>query len=167
MLDLRTGILSRVVEWLSPSEQVIRLRTHRLVSLTQRSIMAISWEVEAVGDPARVVVQSELVANEYVPPQSNDPRVAALLERPLEPLEHGGEGTRAWLLHQTKSSKLRMAAAMDHIIEAPDGHADRTRRERGQRTADGRLPAGEGPAAGADQVRQLRLVEPALAARTE
>jgi alpha,alpha-trehalose phosphorylase len=123
VLDLRTGILSRVVEWLSPSDQVIRLRTHRLVSLTQRSIMAIKWEVEAVGDPARLVVQSELIANEFVPPQSNDPRVAAIMERPLEPLQHGGEGTRAWLIHQTRSSKLRMAAAMDHIIDAPDGHA--------------------------------------------
>ncbi len=123
VLNLRTGILSRVVEWLSPSDQVVRLRSHRLVSLTQRSIMAIKWEVEAVGDPARVVVQSELIANEFVPPQSNDPRVAAIMERPLEPLQHGGEGTRAWLIHQTKSSKLRMAAAMDHVIEAPDGHA--------------------------------------------
>jgi alpha,alpha-trehalose phosphorylase len=123
VLDLRSGILHRIVEWRSPSEQVIRLRTSRLVSLTQRSIMAIRWEVEAIGDAARVVVQSELVANEYVPPMSNDPRVAALLERPLQPIEHGGDGQRAWLLHETKSSKLRMAAAMDHIIEAPDGHA--------------------------------------------
>jgi alpha,alpha-trehalose phosphorylase len=124
VLDLRSGLLHRIVEWLSPSEQVIRLRTSRLVSLTQRSIMAIRWEVEAVGAPARVVVQSELIANEYVPVQSNDPRVAALLERPLESLEHGADGQRAWLLHRTKSSKLRMAAAMDHIIEAPDGHAN-------------------------------------------
>jgi alpha,alpha-trehalose phosphorylase len=123
VLDLRTGILSRVVEWLSPSDQLVRLRSQRLVSLTQRSIMAIRWEVEAVGDPARVVVQSELVANEFVPPQSNDPRVAAIMERPLEGLQHGAEGTRAWLVHHTKSSKLRMAAAMDHIIEAPDGYA--------------------------------------------
>jgi alpha,alpha-trehalose phosphorylase len=123
VLDLRTGILHRIVEWLSPSEQVVRIRSSRLVSLTQRSIMAIRWEVEAVGAPARVVVQSELIANEYVPPMSNDPRVAALLERPLEAIEHGGQDQRAWLLHRTRSSQLRMAAAMDHVIGAPDGHA--------------------------------------------
>src|SRR4051794_24511375 len=103
VLDLRSGLLHRVVEWLSPSGQVIRLRSSRLVSLTQRSIMAIRWEVEPVGDAARVVVQSELVANEFVPALSNDPRVAAAMEHPLEPLEHGGEGTRAWLLHATKA----------------------------------------------------------------
>ncbi|HEY2272302.1 MAG TPA: glycosyl hydrolase family 65 protein [Jatrophihabitantaceae bacterium] len=123
VLNLRTGVLSRVVEWLSPSDQVIRVRSHRIVSLTQRSIMAIKWEVEAVNDPARIVVQSELVANEFVPPQSNDPRVAAIMERPLEALQHGHEGMRAWLLHKTRSSNLRMAAAMDHVLDAPDGHA--------------------------------------------
>jgi alpha,alpha-trehalose phosphorylase len=123
VLDLRTGVLHRVVEWLSPSDQMIRLRSSRLVSLTQRSIMAIRWEIEPVGDPARVVVQSELVANEFVAPQSGDPRVAAILERPLEGLAHGGADLRAWLVHCTRASHLRMAAGMDHIVEGPDGYA--------------------------------------------
>ncbi len=126
VLDLRGGILHRVVEWLSPSDQVIRLRTSRLVSVTQRSIMAIRWQIEAVHRPARVVVQSELVANEYVAPLSKDPRVAAILEQPLEELVHGGQDLRAWLIHQTKASHLRIAAAMDHIVDAPDGHATET-----------------------------------------
>jgi alpha,alpha-trehalose phosphorylase len=124
VLDLRTGILSRIVEWAAPSGQVVRVRSKRLVSLTQRSIMAVRWEVEAVGDPARVVVQSELVANEYVPAQSKDPRVAAMMEQPLEPLQHGGEGTRAWMLHRTRASHLRMAAGMDHVVDALDGYAN-------------------------------------------
>src|SRR4051794_30034763 len=115
VLDLRGGILHRVVEWRSPSGQVVRLRTKRMVSLTQRSIMAVHWEIEAVDDAARVVVQSELVANEHVPVQSKDPRVAAIMENALEPLFHGGEDSRALLMHGTRASKLRMAAAMDHI----------------------------------------------------
>jgi alpha,alpha-trehalose phosphorylase len=127
VLDLRTGILSRVVEWAAPSGQVVRIRSNRLVSLTQRSIMAIEWEVEAVGDAARVVVQSELVANEFVPAQSRDPRVASLMEAPLNSVAHGFEGSRAWMLHATSQSKLRMAAAMDHVVLAPDGHATEMR----------------------------------------
>src|SRR4051794_12806970 len=98
VLDLRSGTLHRVAEWRSPSGQRIRLRTQRLVSLTQRSIMAVRWEVEAIGDPARVVVQSELIANEFVPVQSADPRVAAIMENPLEPLQHSGEESRALLM---------------------------------------------------------------------
>ena len=124
VLDLRSGLLHRVVEWQSPSGQVIRLRSSRLVSLTQRSIMAIRWEVEAVGDAARVVVQSELIANEHVQSQSSDPRVAPYaLEHRLEALEHDGEGTRAWLLHRTRASRLHLAAGMEHVIEAPEMHA--------------------------------------------
>jgi alpha,alpha-trehalose phosphorylase len=120
ILELRSGLLRRVVEWESPAGQVIRIRSTRLVSLTQRSIMAVRYEVEAVGDPARVVVQSELVANEELPAQSKDPRVAAMMESPLQAEEQFGHGTRALLIHRTRASNLRMAAAMEHVLEAAD-----------------------------------------------
>jgi alpha,alpha-trehalose phosphorylase len=122
ILDLRSGLLHRVVEWVSPSGQRIRLRTTRLASLAQRSIIAINYLVEAVDDEARVVVQSELVANETVPAQSGDPRVAAIMESPLHAVEHRGHGTRALLQHRTGASRLFMAAAMDHVIHAEHGY---------------------------------------------
>jgi alpha,alpha-trehalose phosphorylase len=116
ILDMRGGVLHRRVEWASPAGQRIRLHTTRLVSLTQRSIVAIHYEVEALDEPARVVIQSELVANEQLPRQSADPRVAAMLEAPLESVEFDGHGARAWLLHRTRSSRLHMAAAMEHAF---------------------------------------------------
>ena len=64
ILDLRAGLLHRAAAWRSPAGQAVKVRTVRLVSFTQRAIAAISYEVEAVDDPARIVVQSELVANE-------------------------------------------------------------------------------------------------------
>ncbi|HEY2042796.1 MAG TPA: family 65 glycosyl hydrolase, partial [Jatrophihabitans sp.] len=112
ILDLRAGILRRVVEWSSPSGQVVRVRSTRLVSFTQRAILAVQYEVEAVKQPTRVVLQSELVANEEVPRQSADPRVAAVLQRPLEPLEHSNSDNRSMLMHRTRNSGLRMAAAV-------------------------------------------------------
>src|SRR4051794_10422331 len=54
ILDLRAGLLHRVVEWASPADQLVRVRSTRLVSFTQRAILAVHYEVEAVGDPARV-----------------------------------------------------------------------------------------------------------------
>jgi alpha,alpha-trehalose phosphorylase len=119
-LDLRDGVLRREAVWESPSAQRITVRTTRLVSLTQRSIAAVHYEVEAVDTPARVVIQSELVANEHIPAQSKDPRVAAILESPLEPIEQGGYDYRAWMIHRTKASRQVMAAAMDHTF-ATDG----------------------------------------------
>ena len=62
----------------------MRVRSTRLVSFVQRSIAAISYEVEALDQPARIVVQSSLVANEPVPePNTDDPRAAAALRAPL------------------------------------------------------------------------------------
>ncbi|UQX87346.1 hypothetical protein M6D93_13690 [Jatrophihabitans telluris] len=125
ILDLRKGLLHRVVEWTSPAGQVIRVRSTRLVSFTQRAIMAVRYEVEAIGDAARVVVQSELVANEEVPRQSGDPRVAAALTSPLVAEQHSASGSRSSLIHHTRTSALRMAAAMDHVVAAdtdPDLH---------------------------------------------
>jgi alpha,alpha-trehalose phosphorylase len=121
VLDMRDGVLRREVEWSSPSGQGVIVRTTRVVSFTHRSIAAIEFEVEPVGEPARVVVQSELVANEPVPEQSDDPRAGALLPSPLEGEHHGHHDLRAGLLHKTRSSGLRLGAGMDHIVEGPDG----------------------------------------------
>jgi alpha,alpha-trehalose phosphorylase len=120
-LDLRAGTLLREVDWTSPADKRVLVTTTRLVSLTHRSILAIAYEVEAGDAPTRVVVQSELVANEDLPPATGDPRVAAVLARPFEPVEHEVRGTWASLLHRTCSSGIGVASAMDHLVEAPDG----------------------------------------------
>jgi len=121
-LDFRAGVLRRDVEWASPAGQDIRVRSTRLVSFTQRAVAAIEYEVEAVGDRARIVVQSELVANEPMPLPSDDPRVAAVLQAPLVSEDHGTRGpASAALVHRTDRSGLRVAAGMDHVVEGPDG----------------------------------------------
>jgi alpha,alpha-trehalose phosphorylase len=121
ILDLRAGTLTRHVQWTSPANDTIRISSVRLVSLTQRAVAAIAYEVEPLGDnPLRIVLQSELVANEELPPQSKDPRAAAALENPLESEEHSAEGTGALMVHRTRHSGLRVASGMQHIIEGPD-----------------------------------------------
>ncbi len=92
-LDLRAGVLRRSVRWTSPSGRTIKVSSVRMVSFTQRAIAAICYEVEPLDAPVRVVVQSELVANEALPAQSNDPRVGAALESALESEEHQTQGT--------------------------------------------------------------------------
>src|SRR5439155_2133384 len=68
----------------------------------------------------RVVIQSELVANEPGPPAAADPRAAAVLESPLQPGYDFVHNARVVLVHSTTRSMLRMAAGMDHLIEGPD-----------------------------------------------
>jgi len=123
VLDLKAGVLRREVEWESPAHRTIRVRSTRLVSLTHRAIAAVEYIVEVVDGPAEIVVQSELVANE--PPgasaQKADPRTGAAIERPLVPEVSSAHGSRAVLIHSTKQSRLRLAAAFDHVVQAPRG----------------------------------------------
>ncbi|MFD4415189.1 glycoside hydrolase family 65 protein [Streptomyces sp. NPDC058476] len=120
VLDLRTGLLTRTCEWTSPAGSTVRVRSTRLVSFTQRAIAAVAYEVEAVDARVRVVVQSELVANEQLPGHSGDPRAAIALEAPLEAEEHFAAGRRLRLVHRTRRSGLRVAAAADHAVRGPE-----------------------------------------------
>ncbi|CAA9500049.1 MAG: GH65 [uncultured Solirubrobacteraceae bacterium] len=121
VLDLRDGVMRREVHWRSPTGREIKVRSTRVVSFAHRSVAAIEYEVEAVEPSTRIVVQSELVANEPGPSRSKDPRAAAALERALQSEEHHCHGMRGGLVHSTVASRLRMAAAMDHVVEGPEG----------------------------------------------
>jgi alpha,alpha-trehalose phosphorylase len=121
-LDLRAGTLAREVEWSSPVGNRVRVTSLRLVSLSQRAIAAIRYTVEPIDEPLRVVVQSELVANEQLPDMGKDPRVAAVLESPLVSEEHivvNDDQLGAILVHSTKASGLRLAAGMSHEVTGP------------------------------------------------
>ena len=118
-LDLRNGVLRRSVRWTTPAGHTVKVSSVRMVSFTQRAIAAISYEVEALETPVRVVVQSELVANEALPSQSKDPRVGAALASALECEEHQAQGATGLLIHHTRVSGLLIGVAMDHYVEGP------------------------------------------------
>jgi alpha,alpha-trehalose phosphorylase len=92
VLDLRAGVLDRSVQWRSPAGSTVRVRSTRLVSLPPRAVAAIRYEIEPMDQPVQVVVQSELVANEPLPPREPDrygrPRTGAIVNRYLAALSH-------------------------------------------------------------------------------
>jgi len=145
VLDFRAGTLSRQAEWVSPAGRTVRVTSTRMVSLTQRSIAAIRYQVESLDGPVRVVLQSELVANEELPSASPDPRVASALEAPLEAVQHGYVGERAGLMHRTKRSGLSLQAAMDHRLHsgAEMYQSYETRPDLARLTIGGRIAPGQ------------------------
>ncbi|HEX2743101.1 MAG TPA: glycosyl hydrolase family 65 protein [Streptosporangiaceae bacterium] len=147
-LDLRAGTLTRQVEWSSPSGARIKVTSVRLVSLTQRAIAAISYTVEPVDKTLRLVLQSEIVANEELPQAGKDPRLSAILQSPLVGEEHEsyeGNPSRALLVHKTRVSGLRIAAGMSHEITGPAKMACRTESypDLGRVTVAAEVAAGE------------------------
>ncbi|MBA0085238.1 MAG: hypothetical protein HRJ53_09590 [Acidobacteria bacterium Pan2503] len=103
----------------APAGRTVRVCSVRLVSFTHRPVAAICYEVEPVDGPARSTVQSELTANEQLPPAGADPRVAAALEDPLRGEYHDATGTAVVLVHKTRRSGLRVGAAIDHLVDCP------------------------------------------------
>ncbi|HET9689733.1 MAG TPA: glycosyl hydrolase family 65 protein [Acidimicrobiales bacterium] len=150
-LDLRAGVLQRETVWHSPGRDRVRVRSTRLVSMAQRSVLATEWVVEVLDEPARVVVQSELVANEEVPPPSNDPRVAAALQDPLAVIANEAADDALFMMAETRRSALRMAVMCWHHVEGPDDleHHSDSHGQVGRTTVITTLRPGE----------QLRLVK--------
>ena len=120
VLDLRAGTLQRRTEWLSPAGDAVRVTSTRLVSFAQRSVAAILYEVEPLEASCRLVIQSELVANEPALAEGRDPRTAAALSSPLQPEHFEQQDGKVVLVHRTRASGLRLAAAMSHVFDGPD-----------------------------------------------
>jgi alpha,alpha-trehalose phosphorylase len=120
VLDLRTGLLHRELEWVSPTGRAVRVRSTRLVSFVQRAVVAISYEVEPLDGPTPVVVQSNLVSNEPLPASEGDPRASGQIESPLQSEFYEAVDARAILAHRTEGSELLMAVAMDHVVDGPE-----------------------------------------------
>ncbi|MEU3354465.1 glycosyl hydrolase family 65 protein [Streptomyces sp. NPDC037389] len=144
LLDFRTGLLHRTAEWTSPSGRSVRVRSTRLVSFTQRAVGAVSYEIEPLDDEMRIVVQSELVANEQLPGAEGDPRAAAVLETPLVAEEHAAHGARIRLLHRTARSGLRVGVAAAHFVDGAKAEtASESSDDLGRFTVTSRLRPGQ------------------------
>src|SRR5918999_357861 len=65
-----------------------------VVNVTNGKVIRLLVDDEPVDANTRIVLQSELVANEPVPVQADDPRAAAALQKPLESEQWGHHGLR-------------------------------------------------------------------------
>jgi alpha,alpha-trehalose phosphorylase len=117
-LDFRTGILTREARWRSEGGHAVRVRSQRLVSFADRSVAAISYEVEALEHPMRIALQSNLHANQVDRPEAADPRAGKALGDVLDSELSIDHGMRVVLAHRTKRSGLAFSAGMEHILEA-------------------------------------------------
>ena len=144
MLDFRAGVLNRRAEWTSPVGSSVRVTSTRLVSFSQRAVAAIRYEVEPLDSPARIAVQSELLANEQLPSLGGDPRLGAGLENVLAGEFENAQDMAVILVHRTKGSGLRIGAAMDHLVECPDARVEsRSFEDGGVVTATAVVPPGQ------------------------
>ena len=118
-LDLRAGTLDRRVRWRTPAGTAMELSSRRLVSLAERSVLAVRYEVRAVDGSAHVVVRSDLASGEVTPTgvDNDDPRVAEALDHASEPLTQLRGDSGGTLASRTHESKIGLAVAVQHRVE--------------------------------------------------
>ncbi len=126
-IDFHTGTLDRKLVWETPAGKRVRIFSRRLVSLEERHLAAILFEVELLDRAAALAISSELV---YTPPAEAehwDPRRTRNFKaRPLVPARHEVGGRRQILAHRTPRSGMRVACGVDHVIEASSYFEERS-----------------------------------------
>jgi alpha,alpha-trehalose phosphorylase len=119
VLDMRTGVLRREVEFATPSGRRMLVRSRRLASLEDRHLAAFDYEVVALDAGVRIAISSELVTHGAADGGDDPRRGKGFAEKVLEPIAAHALDRRAILWLGTRSSGLEMACGMDHEVEAP------------------------------------------------
>ena len=133
-LDFREGVLRRDLLWRTPSGKRVRVRSTRMVSLGQRHLAVMTFEVELLDGRAPVQISSQLINRQDRDINTElagaetpvvglaDPRKASALgRRVLEP-QVGSldeENGRIRLGYRCVDSRMTIGVAVDHEIESP------------------------------------------------
>jgi trehalose/maltose hydrolase-like predicted phosphorylase len=118
VLSLREGTLVREICFETPEGKQVAVRSRRLVSLENRHLACIVYEARMLRGRASLVISSELVAPGSQPSPSGDPRRGLGLNgQPLVPSGRRARGRRVLFNLETRASGLRMACAMDHLLD--------------------------------------------------
>jgi len=125
ILDMRAGTLTRELVWATDAGKHVRVRSRRIVSLEHRHLMAMTYEVTMLDEPAPVVISSltlnrqDAHQTDSLPEQRpGDPRLATVLpHRVLNVRAADLAGQRILFGYQTTSSGMRLGVGVDHAID--------------------------------------------------
>jgi len=141
VLDMRTGVLSRTVVWVTPSGKRVRMHDERIVSFDERHLAVLRLEVVVENADAPVTISCQLLnrqdgagiyAGDPMASKSEgkagfDPRKAEkITERVLQPVEYWQDGLRSALSYRVNDSGMSVAVVADHLIETENDYSART-----------------------------------------
>ena len=125
VLDMRAGTLTRELVWATGAGKHVRVRSCRIVSLENRHLVAMTYEVTMIDHAAPVVISSMVLNRQDARQQDDlpeyrpgDPRLATMLpHRVLNAKAAELAGQRILLGYQTSSSKMTLGVGVDHVID--------------------------------------------------
>lgn len=135
VLDMKAGTLNREVVWETPSGKKISIKSCRLISLENRHLGAIEYQVTVLNAKASVVISSEMQTYHSSNYNGNDPRKAKGFKgRVLNSKINYCEDGRILLGYLTNQSKIGLACGVDHqmITECSHYHKSECSEDGGQ-----------------------------------
>ncbi|GAA3941451.1 glycoside hydrolase family 65 protein [Microbacterium soli] len=141
VLDMRTGVLSRDVVWVTPSGKRVRMRDERIVSFDERHLAVLRLELVVENSDAPVTISCQLLnrqdgagiyAGDPMASKSEnkagfDPRRAErITARVLQPVEYWQDGLRSALSYRVTESGMTVAVVADHIVDTENEFSART-----------------------------------------
>ena len=129
-LDLRAGMLLRIVRWRSPGGTPVEVRVRRLVSHVRMPVAVIDYEVKVLEARADLCILSGLNGATVNQEVGFDPRAGTRLsDDSLRTVLVEVDGSVGTLVQETCTNRLRVACAMDHAWSAPRPPGLAARRE--------------------------------------
>jgi alpha,alpha-trehalose phosphorylase len=125
-LNMRRGVLTRQVEWVTLRGRRIMLRSSRFASIDDRHLLAIEYELTAVDAPVQIVLSSELVTHAPRSRSADPRRGGAAGESSLVPVAARADECRALLELATTNSGLHVACGMEHAVHSQSAVAARS-----------------------------------------
>ncbi|MET2010309.1 glycosyl hydrolase family 65 protein [Microbacterium chocolatum] len=129
VLDMRDGILTRRIRWMTPSGKDVLIDFERLISFAEKHLALMSVEVTVLNADAPVTVSSQLINRQdgedvyggtpSAPKKAGfDPRKAERIsERVLQPQEYWQDGHRSALAYEATESGMTISVVADHVVE--------------------------------------------------
>ena len=117
VLDFRTGVLSRVVEWTSPSGRSVRVHSRRVVSFANKHLFAQQLEVTSLNFDGAVKLVAVLDGAVKNLQAGDDPRVGSAVSGPtLHLVGVEQEDGFAALVQKTHNSGFTLVSATNTVL---------------------------------------------------
>lgn len=119
VLDFRTGLLTRVVEWTSPQGRSVRVRSRRMVSFENKHLFAIEFQVTSLNFDGQLRLVSALDGAVKNLEAGDDPRVGSAISGPtLHMIDSEQAGGFAALVQKTHNSGFTLVSATESVLSA-------------------------------------------------
>jgi alpha,alpha-trehalose phosphorylase len=123
LLDFRTGLLTRSVEWESGSGKRVRIVSRRLVCLQRKHLAAIEYAVTPLNFSGVLRIVSDVDAEVTNMQAGDDPRVGSAITGPSLQMVRTEVGDNIVLvLQRTRNSGFALATATESVLAGGANH---------------------------------------------